>query len=667
MPERDPSAFGAGIGEGVSAIGGAIQHVATAADSTRYALGDAARQQQMGAVFRQQQADQTQKDPSGAGFADAIGEQFDKIYGGVDLPRDPELRQRAQVQLTQDRARWMEQAQGWEMNARATAMADNAGQAINLYANDLGQTAPTDTVGALAAFHATLQKIDTMVAGTAGLHPEAAIHLRRQGSQEASDQLVHGLIDRGALSTAREIVDGGGVNATVTPQKLNEFNARIDAEQRRLEAQQRAAIALGKSQAEQSIALVNSRLGDGVRVPEADLAQAATLAHTFGLEDKAYNLEVARQRQNINIESESWTPQQYQDEINRIAALGPKASEPEQVRLDQLRKIVGQRTTQFHDNPGAYAAANGAPPPTIDADSGHGFAERAQWRASVQRSTGAWTPTLSKEEAAPWIEKVQHGAPADRLATAQWINQWGGEAPNVLRQIDPNQDSAFSQAVKLGSVSTASMRDALAGPDALKALGGEGKAFHIDPLNSQQILSDGTKLTPDTLFGLGARSALSARGASFAAGVLENAKAIYASTAQKNGWDIFHPGEFQRSIQRAAGGREVGNGQWVGGFGTHNGQTILLPSNMSQQDFDRRLARATPDDLFRAGGHVGPAYGNGQSLTAGELKALTPVAVGSGRYIFRTGNAYVMAKRGEHGKVQPGQFYVLDMSQIPAG
>jgi hypothetical protein len=661
--QASPDAFGAGVGASVDQLAGTIQKLR--ADQQISSFSSAFAKQR--AQNDQDALDLQKSVPAGgdgyhATVVSNLDTQGQTLLAGIT---DPQARRQAQSQWDSYSAEQGARAYEWQAGAAVGKTLSDAQTVLNTGADRVmtqGDQAYADETGHWHDY----------VHGLTNIGEADKAKLLKSGDTQYSLAQIDNLKNtnpQAAITT----IDAGAFDGVLSPEQLQTARQGAEAQVRRLAAQQREAASQQKAQVTSAIGQVRAQQDAGIVVPDAQLNSLQAQAGVVGLDKDEFDVGVMRAHNNLNTETQSWKPQQFDAEIERLQAAGPNASAADQIRLHQLQAIAPARIAAFKDNPGGFAAANGAPPPAVDPDDTSTFAARAQWRQGVQTSTGTWTPTLSKDEAQPWQEMVQHGTPADKMRAAQWINQWGGEAPNVLRQLEPNRDSAFAQAVAMGSSNSASMRDALNGPAAKAAMGGDGKLFAVDPAQlptaiaatGQAVPSGATPeqmksmVSPDALFGLGARGALQARGAQFAQGVRENADNIYASTAQANGWNTYHPGEYLRSVQKAAGGVEVQPNVWRGGFGAYNGQSVLLPSTMTQDDFAHTLSRAAPEDFAHAAtqGEGAPVYAGGHPVTAGELKAATPVALGGGHYMFKVGNTAIRATHGGN--------YVIDVTRLP--
>jgi hypothetical protein len=326
---------------------------------------------------------------------------------------------------------------------------------------------------------------------------------------------------------------------------------------------------------------------------------------------------------------------------------------------------VGQHYIDLYNSqPHVWSAAvTGHAPPPINWQTGAGFTDRATWRRGTEGTTGRPTTTLSPDEAAAVTQQIHTGTPTQVFTEAQAILRWGDEMPNVLKQIEPNGDSAFAQAVKLGRYSTTAMYDAIVGAEVKP---GTTRAFtpdKNDPNAVRPVSAGGyvdkkaEPLSADQIFAQTTTQALRLRGPEYINGVHQNSRNMYARVATQEGWDKLHANSLVRQINRAAGGQPGANGEWTGGFGVVNGVSTQLPPLVTQRQFDQTRSRASIGDyIASAGGRI--PYWNDRPATEGELQSMTPVSVGDGLYALqiRGTNGFLSAHWTEGKKPQVGRF-----------
>ena len=144
-------------------------------------------------------------------------------------------------------------------------------------------------------------------------------------------------------------------------------------------------------------------------------------------------------------------------------------------------------------------------------------------------------------------------------------------------------------------------------------------------------------------------------------GVLANAKAILAFDAHQRGVHTWADaqgkmGQRMYAAVNSALGAYSKDGKQYGGLATLNGATTVLPDDMSQDDFERRISRANATQ-FKAAHNGTPVYTDGSSPTSDALKKMQWVPAGDGTYRLTDGHSFVTRKGGG--------FYQIDVRKLP--
>lgn len=637
LPELGADSFGAATARGVQEIAGAVGDAGAHLQEEH----DQAQSASAAAAFAKFTTDQTvarvNAQADGTFDSAKANEAYDQ--GASDLQSqftDKHVSRWLGTRLAEGRGDFEVQGATYDAKLRGVAQADDA------EAMDSSFAATQVTHPDLAGLQLGLKTAADMWDSRALPDPVKAKG-KRESAAKYVGAYVDGMRQSGQAATVKQQLGSGMFDAYLDGPHRAQLGDEVESQLTHERAQAQKVVELQKAQVNQGLDLLKHRSDAGEVIDPRELDQASAAAKAIGEPVKAYDFGVLRSRTAINLETKSWQPQQFRDEINKLAAKGDKASPDDEIRLDQLRKIAPQRISQFRDDPGAWAASNGVPPPQID-DHGGGFAQRSAWRQGLQRATGTWVPTLSKDEAAPWVETIQHGKASERFKAAEYINHWGAEASNVLRQVAPDSDGAFAQAVRLGGANPAAMRDAILGADVDRKL----PVFKPDK-EDQTTLKDPVSKDPMSAEQIVASTigpALMRRGPTYASAAAENAMNIYAVTAQRSGWSAkLHGGELQVATNRALGGQRLANGEWAGGVGVSNGVQMLLPRNVTQRQFDQVSSRADASSYTAAGGGKVPSW-HDRAMSAAELQAAIKVSVGDGLYALRLGDGYATDGKG---------------------
>jgi len=553
---------------------------------------------------------------------------------------------RLQREFAPDIARWRAGTvlgeQQYAIRERATKQVDDHETARDLRANGLRTKADANDL------QIALDQSERMVAGYT-LPDGAKATLLREDRDRLSRSYLEGL---GAPDRLR-LLEAGTFDGLIEPKTKDLLVGEAQVEIRSAQAAARQQATLAKAEVRDRIEGVARLTRDGIPLPDADIAQAREQARAHGLDALDYELGVALERNRTTRETSAWLPPDFDARIvdlnAKIAAGGDSPDPALVVQRDHLLTLRTRRTGQLRDHPVEFLASIGRPLAAIDVNDpatmgAAQIAERGRAMRALAERTGMPLRLLTEAEAAPLAEAIATGNSADRLQAAMTIGRFGGDAEAVLRQVAPNDDT-FRIAARLGTlperrVAAAAMRDALTGPDAIKA-----NPKILDRTSAQAVF---TAATADALAWLPP---------SYRAGLLETAANIYATRATRAGIEKWDAESFRAAIGDAIGGYWKG-GTYLGGIAQRRSGDILLPVGMAAAEFDTRLQRATAQQLVAASNGA-PVWQGGRPVRGAELKQMLPVAVGDGLYAFRTGNGFLTLADGR----TP---YRLNIRRVPA-
>lgn len=647
LPQRTPDESGAQIGAAVEGLGASVGGAATE-------VHDLQTQQQTAAAaaaFAKFNADQTTA---------RINAQADGTANTPDLLNSwDQGASQLQGQFTSPMvSKWLTErlADGrgevqiagatYDARQRGAQVADDMATAENAFAT------PQVTAPDLAGVKTGL----TTMAGAwdaAALPDEVKLKGKRESAAKIIGAYVDGMNQTGQATTVQSQLTSGMFDPLLDPEHRERLGTQVDTQIRTDAATARTALELKTKAINQAFDLMTARQANGEVLSQQELSNAKTAATAIGEPAKAYDFGAMMAKNNLNQETQSWLPQQYSTEINRLVALGDNAAPADEVRLHQLQEIAPKRIEQINKDPWTFGSANGmGAPATIDLNSGQGFAARSAQRQALSGALGGrYIPTLLGPEAANYIDMAAHGSAAQKLQVAQMINQWGGEAPNVLRQIVPDTTGPLAQAIKLGITSNANMQDAITGAEVDKSLpfmkpnkDDPNALVQLDPRGNPVQDKSGNPIpfTPSQIFQGKVGPALRALDPTVQSGAEKNAENMYAAVAFRGKWNALHGGEMQNSASRALGGVPGPNGEWFGGIGASNGVPMVLPATVSQRQFDQTASRSTPQDYANAAGGAVPSWGN-RPATPTELQGAVKTWVGGDRYMLAVGNSYMTA------------------------
>lgn len=380
----------------------------------------------------------------------------------------------------------------------------------------------------------------------------------------------------------------------------------IAVKRRQLAAQAEHQANLAKQQINEQLSVFSQRVAAGETISDKEFQQAQQLAASIGNDAKVYDLGVKRQQMLVNNETKDWTPRQFEAEILRLRGLGDKRGPANDIRLKQLEQIAPSRVAEFNNNPGAWAANNGLPPPPLE-----NSAARIEWARTVSKATGRPVLPLLPQEVTQLRANLGN-SPAGKVAVADQIARLGPQyGYAAARQVAPS-DPSLGVLVRL-----------YPGDRAAYVNGTKARQAHPDIVDGKDVKDEVSARFKEKL---GNAASLLDQGDYTA--TLDVAKNLYADLVTKDGTLSYDPERFDVAIHRALGGSKDAQGNWRGGVGTWNGQQVLLPSRMSQGQFETVLSRMTWKEANA------PVFSNGTPMKPADIRRLTPVLRPDGRYEF---------------------------------
>lgn len=644
LPMADASAFGSDVGRAIANVGDSLHQ----RDVRAYQ------------IERQQQADQEAADfnarfaaarermdklsidsrnnagPGAAGHAQAMADAWkaesEQLLQGLTESR---LINSAKGQMAEFGSRLRSSEYEYEAGARTGKMVADVRTTSDTGANRI-RTAKDDSV---YAEEVTLAHdgIEAM----AGVAADVKDKLKREIDQKYAIAHINRLQDQNP-KLAVSLLDTGIFNEILTPEQLDQARNGSMVEARRADAAAQHQQQLQAQALKDEVETANAQISAGVQIPDSHLADLQNRLTAIGDVGGATKIGVVRVEAGVRREADVWKPEQFDGEINRLAAKDKRTAE-EDIRLKTLRSMRGNAVATFNSNPGEWAAKNGFAPPAIDLDNPATFGARAAWARTVTAQTGRQTPFFNDAE----VRQLRDEAGVSQqgmVDVATKLAALGGqEARRAARQVLPS-DPMLARMVSIDGDSRAA---ALRGSKVRQA----NKAI-VDGQASQEVASH----FYDTL---------GAAAQSFDAGevgaALEVAKNLYADAQARSGnvdWASGgKPEDLNPYINIALGGKKGADGFWRGGLGHHNDVPMLLPDGWTQGAFDRVLSQVR----FKPDSKTGPVWSDGKPMSAVDLRRYVPVRRADGRYEFHD------AKGGTVARQRNGAIYALDIEAVGRG
>lgn len=641
----NPDAFGGGVGRALQNVGESMERGRRAEEQKQReaeAADAGVRLAEItGSIDVYSQEQRATAAAGGEGHTERVLEQLgtarDEALGSIT---DERVRQVYRERYAQLEARIGAREDGWQRGQSIEHRVDQLDRTGTLLAN-VEATNPTPE-----GLEAALDQVAEQW-GAAGFAEDIANRGVREQQRKIAAAWGNAMMERDhqALIT---VIDSGALNPYLEPEDLDRLRDGALVEGRRAEAADRARRNEEEAAAREAISLFRRRISAGDMPSEGEFDQYEALAQQFALEGAEFDIGVARSEVRVNRETRDWTPIQFENAINDLRARGDNRTTAENIQLAQLERIRDTRVSEFVNDPQSYAARIGNPAPPVNwaEPSASEIQARATWARGYARANGLVNPPfLSREEMRPFEERLEQG-PAGELEVAQQLRQqWGvSAATSIARQMDPNN---------------ANLRLLVGLPRQTATWYSRG----IEARQRNPALFDREAALDE--FGAIAE----AIPADLRTAVFDAAVNITAARLDAHNGDAFDERTFRSSINFALGAVGRADNQ-IGGVGEWADSRVWLPPTVSQQDFERRLTRATGEQIVaaavdangnpsgRAPRYAGSNGQPGRALTPSEWRALELETVSPG--VFRV--------RGPIGGVlvdEAGRPWQFDIRRIP--
>lgn len=626
LPSATPEDFGAGIGDALSGAGRVAGGIAierhrleTQREYDRQATDAMVRWAKLREAYGVADNEaRTNAEPGAPGFAKAMTELADKqgeeFLSGIS---NEALRQSYQQRFAEWRSERSTAADAFERGQTAKLMADQLDTSADIIANSVRGKPLTDYVE-------TLNDIETMETPK-GIPQSAVLEWRRSTAQKATVSWLLGQ----EPEYRKALLDSHAYDALLAPEQVESLVNGADSDIRRKQVEAEAAARAAKADAIEKIDDVRDRISGGYPVSDEEYAEAMGLAEQYELTNRVRDLKEGATAKQVNKEWQNATPAQIDARIKVIDAAvtqaGDKADPAMIAERKALSDLLTTRTAQVKNDPLAAGAAMGIAIGPVDWSDPASVAARRKAADATARAMGVPAKYLTDEEA----EQLRANAatPAGQLGIARQLRQLGpAGAKAAAQQVLPG-DSLFAYSMGLR-------------PEVQQGIF-RGKGLRQEyPVKASDAQPLWRELTGNAM----ARMPAASREAAYLSAI-----ELYRQAASAKGKDEFDPALFRGAVREALGGNVNGA---TGGIGEWNGTKIMLPPDMSQQQFDARLGAWKPTRAYR---------GDKTKIPGTELRdRFTPVMQPNGRYRFVSG-------RGEYAVIEDGRTPLeLDVGKLGA-
>lgn len=429
---------------------------------------------------------------------------------------------------------------------------------------------------------------------------------------------------------------------------------RIEEQQREARAQLRETAARGR----QMIADVRGVMSAGLSPDPASIQTAAAYARASGDPDLVSSVNETR---NLAIWQESArkaSPGELQGELTRIAekshTVGADAADAAQYQMGKA--LLSSMKTALSSDPLTWANSQGtvpvSPVEVTGVDASSSLSRRASDAHAVSTRYGVAPKFFTESERERLTEAVTASTPDVTLEIATAIARgMGADAPRALAEISA-KSPAFAHVgalVAKGPQYLPIARDAFAGQQAIRG--------------GADVLPGGSTLDEASALVMG--GALDERLAATRQAAVETAKAIYTARAVRQSLtkDSFDQDLWSQSLGEAMGQYRAADGEMRGGIGTWHGRSVVLPASMSDHELAAALYRISDQDLphLSLGGGA-PVHGDGEPMTADELRSAYLVTAGDGLYQISVTDPQKSRELVLDSRT--GRYFTLDLSAI---
>lgn len=624
LPTATPEDYGAGIGEALSGAGQVAGDIAI-----RQAKLEAEREydrQATDAMLRWAQVKEaygvaqnearTNAPPGAAGHAQAMTDlatkQADEFLSTI---RHEGLRQAYAARIGEWKSERAAQADAFERVQTAKLMADQMDASADAIANSVRGKPLADYVEAM-------REIET-VEVPQGIPQAAVLDWRRSTAQKATFAWLRSQ----EPEFRKAMIDKHAYDTLLTSEQVEAVLSEADSDIRRKQIEAEAAARAAKAEDAEYVDDVLDRIGRGYPVADEDYAEAMSRAKRSGLDRRVRDLNDAYVGKQVNKEWANATPAQMDARIKVIdaalAKAGDKGSPALVAERAALAKLLTERTAQVKNDPLAAGAAMGISVGPVDWSDPASVAARRKAADATARAMGVPAKYLTDEEAAQLAANAT--TPAGQLTIARQLRQLGPVAAKAAAQQVLPGDSLFAYSMGLR-------------PEVQQGIF-RGRALRKEyPVPDEQA----SQIWRESIGNALARLPEASREAAYI-----SAKDLYRQAASRQGKDEFDPKLFRGAVREALGGNVQGR---TGGIGEWNGAKMMLPPDMSQQQFDARLGGFKPTEAYDA---------TGRKIGGNELRSqFVPQMQADGRYRF-------ISARGEVAMRKDGRtVYSIDVSQL---
>ncbi|WP_287459189.1 hypothetical protein [Sphingomonas sp.] len=635
LPRADPTAFGAGIGAGIEAIGNSLHR----ADMTNMSIERQQRADSEAASFNarfaqlREAADKASVDarnnaaPGGVGHADQMRQWLDENSKSLlDGITDRRVQRSAQAQIAEFGSRFNSSEYQWQEGRRVGKIVTDQGNVIDAAANRAERLVDPKAFGEeLSFYHQGVMSLE-------GTPADVKAKLIHEGEQAITGGFANGMLRRDPEALKR-VLDSGEFDSMLSKEQMQHLRSGIDVEIRRRDAATKAQSALQLHLEKEALQTDRAKLETGAGTPQ-DWETLAQRYDAIGDNSSAVTARAQGAGMAAAIGHRGDSLPQLDQQIASLTAIrnnGTGLTPHEASTLTGLTALRGQLAGMLGQPGGAMLAlqfATGKPVAPINPADPSSMRMRTAYAKAAAAQYGRPTadPLLPTE--LPTFRDLMTGGPSQKMEALQLIQGFGD--PQVIRAAAAQIAGPGNAPFRIASQLAPSIaREVLQGEETLKSA--------PQVWNEARASADFNKWYGPMLRWIPG---------SYRDDVFKAAKAFYGQRAVNGGEQAYNPGRFAEAIETVLGRMPEPNGA-TGGIARTKSGIVLVPQGVKPDDLLTRFRRASAEDYARASGGGVPIWSDKTPLTRTELVNLLPTAIGNGRYGFRGPNGQLVHdKRG---------------------
>lgn len=654
IPLASPQDFGAGVGQGIAELGGAMHRRDLNAYKIERQIKADQEQTDASAKFAELRAandvtiDQRKNDPNvgPAGMTGDISKmlasQRDSLLGGIN---ENSTRQALTRQFDEYQASTVATVDLHERGALIKKSATDFQATLDISRNRIASSDPKSPVFEQEGV-ALLDSLHSL-----NLPLDVQDKLAREIGEQHGLGRVESMVAHGQAQAALVAIDHGIFDKMLTPEQRDWARRRAETEIHVVAAAARADQQHALQVQKEALATKKAWLDTGAGTPQ-DYFDLAKGYEAIGDTSSALTARAKGAERAASLVHRGDSVEDMESRLSKLTSKQASGglSVPEAAEYNGLKSLHEQTVTRLAQPGGAlaqYEYASGKPLPALDMSNPASITARTQAAVAAANlySRADVQPLLGRE--IPGLRDLANGSPAQQLQALQAIGKFTDQRAiqGAAKQIANESNAAFRIAATLVNLphgaGAPAAADILSGPKALAAY-------------------------PNSFVAKDAKNAFAAQAApvlhymppGYADDVMTAATNLYATRWTGAGHTTWNKDAFGMAVDVVLGMHRL-NGVQYGGRTTIGGLPVVVPPTMTPEGMTRRFARANGGELMKASSGIAPKWPDGSPVYSGEIRALTPFWVGGTQYGFLTRNGRPLGAAN-------GKPFTVDVSKLPA-